>query len=224
LLPTFNDASGFATLGFPINFGGVWYSNVWINADGNVTLDTSFGGRNQPNYLPAAPLSALAHVIFAPFWADVDTTTNGTGSIGWGTGCAYASDLRVGRQAFGVTWSKVGYYKGHKNKNNSFQLLIIDRSDVATGAFDLQYRYGGIGWDTADSASGINGLCDFGAGYPARVGYCGSNIYNFELTGSGVSGALVDGGANSLVANSIGSTNRGVYTWHFTNIVVSPNR
>ena len=47
------------------------------------------------------------------------------GSITYGPG-AYA-----GRQAFGVTWTGVGYYSVRTDKVNDFQLILANRSDTA---------------------------------------------------------------------------------------------
>jgi Nidogen-like len=173
--------------------------------------------------VPSPRLADLQRVIFAPFWADADTTTNGSGSVGWGCGCGFAVPGKW-RPAFGVTWRNVGYYKGGADKSNGFQMLIIDRSDRGRGSFDLQYRYAAIQWDTADPAFGRDGLCDLGAGFPARVGYAnGTNCPPVELTGSGVCGALLDTGGNALINGSLGQGPAGVYTWHFTNTCFAPN-
>ncbi len=198
----------------PFRFCGNTYTNLWINQDGNVTLDDPFGGHVPPSFVPALPLTNLQRVIFAPFWADVDTTTNGSGTVGWGCGCVLVNSNNTRRAAFGITWRNVSYYKNHRDKTNSFQMLIIDRSDLGTNFFDLQYRYGTIQWDTADSASGMGGLCNFGAGFPARVGFA-SGTNGVELPGSGVCNALLDNGRNSLAH----STTNGVFTWRFTNCV-----
>jgi hypothetical protein len=208
-------------LDFGINFCGNWYSNVWVNEDGNVTLDGPFGGHVEPSFDPSRALSNVNHVIFAPFWADLDTTTNGSGVVSYGPTCGFASGSW--RPAFSVTWSNVGYYKGHKGKTNTFQMLLIEGEDFGTSGnfFDLQYRYAGIQWDTADSCGGdTTGLCltnpgGIKAGEPARVGFASTNGCAFELPGSSTNNALLDNGTNSLTANSVNSTVKGVYTWHF---------
>lgn len=221
---SYDNTSRPTELPFAINFyNGGPYSLVWINEDGNVTLDAPFSGHSTPSYVPSQALSKVNHAIFAPFWADLDTTTNGSGVVSYGTGCAFAGGR--GWPAFGVTWSNVSYYKGHQDKANTFQMLLIERPDLGSNAFDLQYRYRGIQWDTADSAAGAGGLCmvlgGVQNGYPARVGFANTNNYfswAVELPGSGTAGALLDNGTNSLTANSTNSNNaKGVYTWHFVN-------
>ncbi|HLX73005.1 MAG TPA: nidogen-like domain-containing protein [Verrucomicrobiae bacterium] len=217
LFGSFDDTTAFASLPFVINYCGGLYSNIWINEDGNVTLDAAFSGHVAPSYVPSLTLSRVNHTIFAPFWADLDTTTNGV--VTYGPGCAFANGF--GRLAFSVTWSNVGYYKGHNDKANTFQMLLIQRPDLGAGAFDLQYRYGSIQWDTADSADGANGLCmvmgGVQNGYPARVGFASTNGCFFELPGSGTASALLDNGPNSLTTTNLNSTVNGVYIWHFVN-------
>jgi len=219
LPPSFdNTNSGSVSLCFSICFCGTRYTNIWINEAGNVTLDGPFSGHDLqvPTFAPAKRLCSLDRAIFAPFWADVDTT--GVGIVGWGCSCAFVPGIGT-RSAFGATWRGVGYQKGNIDKTNSFQVIIIDRSDRALGDFDLQYRYSGIQWDTADSCFGNNGLCLPGgvAGIPARAGYAGGTNCCFELPGSGKCDALLDSGSNALVKNHLGPGPAGVFTWQFKN-------
>jgi hypothetical protein len=190
-----------------------------------VALDGAFGGDDwttTPN-LPWTSLSNLQRVIFAPFWADVDTTTNGSGTVGYGTNCVYLGTDTGWRGAFGITWAGVSYVSyevPRTNRANSFQMLLIDRSDMTNGDFDLQYRYQSIQWDTADSASGRGGFCqlDGGSPSPARAGFASTNsVCCFELPGSGACGALLDGGTNALTGTHSVGYPAGVYTWHFRN-------
>jgi hypothetical protein len=217
LPPSFdNTNSGPVPLCFSICFCGVRYTNVWINEAGNVTLDGPFSGHDLqvPTFAPAKRLCNLDRAIFAPFWADVDTT--GAGTVGWGCSCAFVPGIGT-RSAFGATWRGVGYQKGKADKTNSFQVIIIDRSDRALGDFDLQYRYASIQWDTADSCFGMGGLCLAGAGIPARAGYGHGTNCCSELPGSGKCDALLDSGGNALVKNHLGAGPAGVFTWQFKN-------
>jgi hypothetical protein len=197
----------------PIRFCGRVFTSLWINEDGNVTLDGPLGGHIPSNCVPSLPLTNLQHIIFAPFWADLDTTTNGSGAVSWGCGCVSS---RLGDyHAFVVTWRGVGYYKGGHDKTNTFQLLML-RPFERPESLDLQYRYESIQWDTADSASGHGGLTAFGAGEPARAGFAFFTS-GFELAGSSKRDAFLDGTkATSLSGNLLEGTNKGVYTWHFT--------
>jgi hypothetical protein len=90
-----------------------------------------------------------------------------------------------GHPAFGVNWVNVGYYvsdgDGAADKLLSCQLVIIDRSDVATNDFDLEFNYDKVEWQWGEASTGI----------PPRAGYSdGTNSY--ELPGSGIDGAFLD--------------------------------
>lgn len=181
--PNDDNSSAATPLGFQANFFGNLHDEVIVNNNGNVTF--------------AAPLSAFTpfdltstdRQIIAPFFADVDTTA--LGRVTYGTGTV------DGRAAFAATWDGVGYYDAQSDKQNTFQAVLIDRSDVAPGDFDIEFNYGSIQWETGDFSGGIAGL----GGSSARVGYSnGSGDVGtfFELEGSAVNGAFVDGGSVSL--------------------------
>ena len=209
-----DDSSARVPLCFNLCYCGVTYSNVWINNNGNVTLDGPLGA-----YTPGTPLVALGRVIFAPFWADVDTRHPRSGQVKWGCNCVYVPGVGW-RQAFGVTWRNVGFYASqYAPPGNSFQMLFIDRSDRGTGDFDLQYRYANLRWDIGQASGGdANGLCASPTAPAARAGFAGGTNCSEELPGSGVCGALLDGNpATGLINYKRNSAANGVYTWPFLN-------
>lgn len=65
-----------------------------------------------------------------------------------------------------VTRDNVGYDENHDNKTNSFQAVLIDRSDKGTGNFNVEFRYDHLDWTTGDASDGSG---DFG-GAPAQAG------------------------------------------------------
>ena len=145
-LPANDDGStGVVPLGFPIRIGDLERSEVYVNNNGNVTLD---GPRSQ--YTPVE-LSNLDVPIIAPFWADVDTRGVGSDIVRYG----YGATVFNGRPALCVNWVNVGYYNSAADKTNSFQLLLVDRSDIADGAFDAVFNYDQVTWESG-SASGGN--------------------------------------------------------------------
>ena len=94
-----------------------------------------------------------------------------------------------GHNAFGVNWVNVGYFFKHDDKLNSFQLVLIDRSDRHPGDADIEFNYGTVRWETGDWSGGTNGL----GGVSARVGYSngtGNPGTYYELSGSGVPGSF----------------------------------
>lgn len=186
------------SLGMTLNFLGVSFSQLYINTNGNITFDAPLS-----TFTPFG-LTAANRQIIAPFFADVDTRNPASGVVTFGTGTF------GGRNAFGVNWINVGYFDSHVDKTNSFQLLLVDRSDTGAGNFDAVFNYDNISWETGDASSGTGGL----GGDTARVGFSnGTGLpgTSFELPGSDVDGALLNGGANGLASHSINSNVLGQY-------------
>lgn len=181
------------TLPFTANYFGSDYTGLYVNNNGNVTFNSG-----QSSYTPYGLGSGYSsnQPIIAPFFADVDTRgDSGLTSYGNGT---YA-----GHTAFGVTWPGVGYYNANTDKLNTFQLIMVDRSDTGAGNFDFYFNYDQIQWETGDASNGNGGL----GGVSAAVGYNAGQSGNpagtfFQFTGSLVNGAFLDGGPNSLVTGS----------------------
>jgi len=210
-VPRNDDGStGLVTIGFDFNFFNTTYTQLYVNNNGNVTFDSPL-----VTYTPF-PLLNTSRVIIAPFFADVDTrgTANGSQPVTYGTGTF------AGQAAFGVNYVDVGYFASETVPLNSFQLLIVDRSDIGTGDADIYFNYGQILWETgAASGGGPGGL----GGSSARAGYSNGDDASFELAGSAVNGAFLDGGPNSLVAGSnIGEPGRFVFQVRNGEVVEPP--
>jgi hypothetical protein len=188
-LPANDDGyTGFVSLGFDANFYGTTYTGLYVNNNGNVTFNGGYY-----NYTPWGLTSAGIPPMIAPFFADVDTRAGNVMTYGTGT---YG-----GHNAFGVNWINVGYFYEHTDKLNTFQLVLIDRSDVAAGDFDIMFNYNQIQWETGDASDGSGGL----GGYSAHVGYSnGSGVAGtyYEFPGSGVNGAFLDGGPDALISGT----------------------
>jgi Nidogen-like len=89
----------------------------------------------------------------------------------------------------------------HVDKFNSFQLILTNQSSIRAGDFDITFNYAHITWETGDASGGTGGI----GGVAARAGYSagtGDPNTSIELAGSGLSGALLDGGSNALVSTS----------------------
>ena len=193
---------GFST---PINFFGSVYSGVFINNNGHVSL----GARN--SFYTNVDLDSLNARVIAPFYANVDTRFAGS-TVKYGRGTV------DGRAAFAVNWVNVDYYyssASHTNRN-SFQLVMIDRSDLGAGNFDMEFNYGKVLWEgsTATGAD-ANGL----GGSTARIGWQGnSGSLNgiYQMAGSNVAGSFLDGNLiTGLVHNSFMSDVDGRYVFRF---------
>jgi hypothetical protein len=194
-LPPEDDApSSLAALPMNLNFYGTWYSNVWVNNNGNVT----FGGA-WPNYIPT-PLTEVGMGILAPYWADVDTRNTNSDLVWYGT------NLVDGHAAFGVDWVNVGYFDTHADKLLSCQLVIIDRSDLTAGDFDMEFNYFMVQWEWGDAS----------VGSPPYVGFSDGVTNEFDLPGSGVEGVFLDTNTvTGLIYNGLNSPVPGRYIFNF---------
>lgn len=193
LAPNDDGSTGLVPMGFTVNFFGLSFSNLYVNNNGNVTFDSALS-----TYTPF-PLTSTSREIIAPFFADVDTASAGSP-------VTYGTDTVNGRPAFGVDWINVDYYESsesHTNRN-SFQLVIIDRSDIAAGDFDFEFNYDQIQWEAGQaSGSDANGL----GGSSARAGYSNGSNTSFEITGSAIDGAFLDSNSvTGLVHRSFNSS------------------
>lgn len=195
-------STGLVNIGFGINFFGTTASQLYVNNNGNVTLTSPLA-----TFTPFNLTGNSGIPIIAAYFADVDTRGAGSAITRYGTGTV------DGRAAFGVNWDGVGYYEGHDDKLNIFQLILIDRTDTGAGNFDVEFNYDRILWETGDVSGGSNGF----GGTSAAVGYSGGSgaAGTFaQLPGSLVNGALLDGGpaATSLVRSNLNSNVLGRYT------------
>lgn len=211
VLPANDDESaGPVSLGFGINFYGNTYGQTYVNNNGNITFTGAMS-----TFTPFNLLSTSTPII-APFFADVKTSVANGGSVTYGTGTI------DGRSAFGVNWIDVAYFGATNGLRNSFQLILIDRSDVGAGDFDFEFNYDAIAWEAGTASDGVGGL----GGHSARAGWSNGVNAAFELTGSAVNGAFLDGNpATGLIHNSLDSQVDGRYVFRVRNgqIVSQPD-
>jgi hypothetical protein len=200
VLPPNDDGStAIRPIGFQINFFGTNYQNLYVNNNGNFTFNGPLA-----TFTPFG-LSGAATPIIAAFFADVDTRGAGSGVV------TYGNTTFEGHPAFcanwtGVTFDGVGYFAGHADKLNTFQILLVNRNDTGADNFDIVYNYDKIQWETGDASGGHGGL----GGSPARVGYSnGTQAGSYEEPGSGQSGAFLDSNPNGLIFRSRNSATAG---------------
>jgi len=183
-----------------LNFFGVQVSSVFVNNNGNVTFGSPLG-----TFTPF-PLTTTNVQIIAPYFSDVETDFPTSGLV------TYGNDTVNGRPAFGVNWPNVEYFgEGPATLLNLFQLVLVDRSDVGAGNFDIEFNYNQVQWETGDASGGVGGL----GGSSARVGYSnGSQTAGsfFELPGSGMPGSFLDSNTTTgLIHNDLNNTQPGRY-------------
>lgn len=177
--------SGPVSLGFAINVYGSSVANVYVSTNGFVTFRSGLTGFNPDGF------SRTSQPIFAPFYADVDTSSTQSGQVSWGRGTV------DGRAAFGVTWTNVGYANAKVDKTNTFQIVLISRPDRAQGDFDVEFNYDKIQWEAGDANGGRSGLCGVPC-EPALAGYTDGRGLLALLEGSRVAGAFLDSNSNGL--------------------------
>ena len=203
-LPANDDAStGLVNLGFNANYFGTTYAQTYVNNNGNLTFNNPLG-----TYTPFALTAAGTVPIIAAFFADVDTRGPGSGLTQYGT--AFIG----GRNVFGVNWIDVGYYFARVDKLNSFQMILTSRVDTGAGNFDIEFNYNRMLWETGESSGGTS----------AAAGFAAANGVDFyQLPGSLVNGALIDGGPNALISASLNSNVLGRYIFEVRNgTIITP--
>jgi Nidogen-like/PEP-CTERM motif len=196
-----------------LNFFGATSSTVFVNNNGNITFTSAL-----PQFTPNGLATGVGQPIIAAFFADVDTRGAGSGLT------TYGNATYNGHTAFVINWPNVGYFPSATNKLNNFQMILTDRSDTGAGNFDIEFNYNQIQWETGGASGGTNGL----GGVSAAVGYSnglsGTNNVFFQLPGSLVNGALLDGGVNALITNSLNSSVAGRYDFSVRNgQVINPS-
>ncbi len=189
----------------PINFFGSQYSSVYVNENGDLTFNGALSAYPGSTGFNAFSLASTSVPMIAPFFANVYTGSP-SGQVGYGFSTVNGHD------AFGATWTNVNYYlESNASEQNTFQVVLIDRSDIAPGDFDIEFNYSQIQWETGDNSGGTNGL----GGQSAVVGFSGGSgtpgTY-FQLLGSGVDGSFLNNNsATGLINNDINSSTAGQY-------------
>lgn len=227
IAPNDDGSSPEVPLPFSVNFFGTTFSSLFVNNNGNVTFNEPFA-----DFTPTGLTANNGNIpIIAAYWADVDTRgaipadESDAGSPPSAV-VTYGVDTVNGHPAFGVDYENVGYFGSHTDKLNSFQLILIDRSDTGVpGAFDIEFDYDKIQWESGDASGGTDGLCGaqpLDICVPAAAGYSngtGDAGTNFQLPGSFVAGALLDNGppATALIHQALNGTVPGRATFQVRN-------
>jgi hypothetical protein len=135
-------------------------ANFFGNTSGTI-------GINQHGYITFGPMTDFAGAIglfITPLNANVDTREP------WGTPVSYGGGSVDGRPAFGINWLAMlefdPFLPEPAPETSSFQLVLIDRSDVATGDFDFEMNYGAINWPDRGYLGGFGEGCLYAPGDP----------------------------------------------------------
>ena len=184
-----------------INFFGENYTSLYVNNNGNLSLNGSLSSFSPT---PINPSEAL----IAPFWGDVDTrggtSTSTPGGNSMGSNLVYW-DIDETNGVFTATWDDVGYYSQNDSLPNAYQVQLIDQGN---GNFNIIYRYENINYSGGGAAN---------ASGAARAGYSsGNGIDAYEMPGSGNQTPM------STLDSTLGNTGiEGVYQFDVTDGEVS---
>lgn len=142
---------------------------------------------------------------FRAYAADLDSRATGTPMT-------YGQATWNGRPALCANWFDIGYYYLGTAERVDVQALVVDRSDLQPGDFDLVYNYGRI---------------EAGANRWANIGYSvsgPSGSVDYVVPGSGDDGGAAFADANletGMVHGSRGSDVLGRYVYKFRDGVLS---
>ncbi len=195
------------TLGFGANWFGMNFTEVTVSTNGRilfgpqVPLDTLPVGDRDTASMPE-PLNTLGRGTLAGFWTDLIAFEGvpdlpppfvQIGRYTFGTG------MIDGRDAFAATWIDVRNFSFDPvDGENTFQIVIIDRSDTGPGNFDVEFNY-----------AQIESNIDVGFFEPigAAIGFSDNQVggTDFELTGSRTPGLFLDGTPSAVSANPFNS-------------------
>lgn len=152
-------------LQFSYNFCGSFYSQVYINSNGNVTFNDKYFVYNSVGI----PNSSTA-VMIAPLWADYDIRNCENQRI------TYKSEPN----RFIITYNEVGYYNNKCDLTNTFQIVLTDGTDEYVGiGNNTAFYYGDVQWTTGDASYGENGF----GGTPATVGINKNDGMSYAVIG-----------------------------------------
>ena len=82
---------------------------------------------------------------------------------------------------------------------NHFQVLLIDRSDVGAGNFDIEFNYDQVVWEAGTASTGDANCL---GGSPARAGFANGSGTFQELAGSGVVSGFLDANSTTGLVNT----------------------
>lgn len=162
-----DDASSNAiAIPFSFNFFGTLHDSIFINNNGNISFNWRYSA------FSASPFPSIQYSMIAPFWADVDTRSMGSGLVYY----------KIAPGHVIIRWDSVGYYSMHADKRSTFQLIITDGLDtILPPGTNVAFCYGDMQWTTGDASNGVNGF----GGTPSTTGVNqGNGVDYFQVTQS----------------------------------------
>jgi hypothetical protein len=187
-------------LGFTLDYFGSDYTSVWVNENGNLT----FTGRLS-TYTPSG-IGTVGTDIIGPFFADADSNNGGATTL-------YGATTLDGYSAFVAEWPYVDCYTDDgtaSDTEDDFEVVLINRPDLGTGDFQIEYNYDQIQWDAGEASDGTTSdpVCQSQTNADAAVvGFSNaSGSESYELPGSQSDGAFIDSNQSTgLIYNDVNS-------------------
>lgn len=145
------------TLPFSFYLYGQYWTEAYININGNVSFGDYFGTFSSTGF----PVSG--YTMVAPFWADVDLGGGGVGNN--------VVQYKITPTALYVNWTNVGYFNSMVDKRNTFQLIISDGLDpVIPNGANVSFCYKDMQWTTGSASGGTGGFGGTAASVGANQG------------------------------------------------------
>jgi hypothetical protein len=184
-----DDYTAAIPLGFDVFFGNQFHSTLHINNNGYVVF-----GTQTPVWWMLHAWELFSIPLIALYHTDVDTRAPGA------TPVSYGPITFAGRPALCINWVNVGYFDTQDDRLNSFQLILVSRSDTGAGDADIYMNYDRIAWD-------------LGGVIAPRVGIFDGTLVLHEFPGSNAASTLLDGSSSALIGSSVGSAVLGRYVF-----------
>lgn len=186
------DDSPLATVPLQFNFCfyGTTYNSLNLSANGNVQFSTNSTAFSSTGF-PSNTVNMIA-----PFWADGETM------VPFG-GRTYGKIYIDSHPTYIIiSWDSLGYFNGHVDKLNSFQLVLTNGSDpILPVGKNVGFYYKQMQWTTGDASSGLNGFPNPSVtpAIPATIGANQGNGIDYFLIGLfGTTGTVYDGPGGNI--------------------------
>ncbi|MDQ3128755.1 MAG: fibronectin type III domain-containing protein, partial [Chloroflexota bacterium] len=223
--PEGEDSSTGFPIGFPINFYGTTYSDVFVNSNGSI----SFGAGSDTYDEPLEQiLDGSAGVI--AYGMDLDNREIARDGSAWGSGrhgdfFYWGRTTFQGQQAFVATWMNEQSYYASTSKTdwNTFQIMLVDIDGNAGSNVDIIVNYGSMqandegysegcadGEDTC-VAIGLGSVQDGSVQYASIVDDSGV-LYNGRTSAD-----VADDGAHPLSVGHLNSSIAGRFKFQMRN-------
>lgn len=185
-----DDDSVSITPPFPIRFGSLEFSELWVNSNGNITLTVPFFASWYNDSLPTEQIDA----VIAPFWQDLQPEPGTSNNVFWEViGTAPNRELVI-------EWRNVMLYGGSANETVRFQVVFKENSD------EILFLY-------ADTVfGGSSSWADNGAGATIgiQVAYGSATLFSYNTPsvtdGTALSWTVPSFGIESLSPTTVTST------------------